>query len=84
MPKAYAEETQALTVAEFLNLSFSSVQSLAGLKGKVNEGKVLRFGETGSEEDTTEPTPELLYKFFVAPILKKAYVFARVASSSSG
>jgi hypothetical protein len=50
IPKAYAEETQPMTVGEFLNLLFNSVQSLTGLEGKVKGGKVLRFGEGGGQE----------------------------------
>jgi subtilisin family serine protease len=55
IPKAHAEETTpTMTLGEFLNLLFNSVQSLTGLEGKVKGGKVLRFGEMGVEEDTTD------------------------------
>jgi hypothetical protein len=62
IPKAHAEEaTPTMTLEEFLNLLFNSVQSLTGLEGKVKGGKVLRFGEMGGEEgeNPTEPLPEL-------------------------
>jgi hypothetical protein len=64
IPKAYAEETPKMTVGEFLNLLFGSVQSLTGLEGKVKGGKVLRFGESdeivipdddNSEEEEGDP-----------------------------
>ncbi len=59
VPTTYAAEAEEeMTLQEFLNLLFGSVQSWTELEGKVKGGKVLRFGETPIIEEEEEVIPE--------------------------